>query len=60
MSPLVKLLSSYDLTFDVVGVFPNHLKHIPYLAEKVPDLRIVIDHFAIPPIKEKQMGAWAE
>lgn len=56
----LKILSSYGLTFDVVGVFPNHLKHIPYLAEKVPDLRMVIDHFAKPPIKEKQMGAWAE
>lgn len=56
----LKLLSSYGLTFDVVGVFPNHLKHIPYLAEKVPYLRMVIDHFAKPPIKEKQMGLWAE
>lgn len=56
----LKILSSYGLTFDLVGVFPDHLKHIPYLAEQIPDLRMVIDHFAKPPIKEKQMGAWAE
>ncbi|OPH51920.1 hypothetical protein BC351_34475 [Paenibacillus ferrarius] len=56
----LKILSSFGLTFDIVGVFPNHLKHIPYLAEQIPDLRMVIDHFAKPPIKEKQMGAWAD
>ncbi|MCY9659985.1 amidohydrolase family protein [Paenibacillus chondroitinus] len=56
----LKILSSFGLTFDIVGEFPNHLKHVPYLAEKIPDLRMVIDHFAKPPIKEKQMGAWAE
>lgn len=56
----LKILASYGMTFDVVGVFPNHLKHIPYLAEKVPNLKMVIDHFAKPPIKEKQMGEWAK
>ncbi|MFD0714524.1 amidohydrolase family protein [Paenibacillus sp. GCM10027626] len=56
----LKELASFGLTFDVVAVFPNHLKHVPALAEKVPDLRIVIDHLAKPPIKEKQMGRWAE
>ncbi|MEC0266770.1 amidohydrolase family protein [Paenibacillus anseongense] len=56
----LQILSSFGLTFDIVGVFPNHLKHIPYLAEQIPDLRMVIDHFAKPPIKEKQMGAWAD
>lgn len=56
----LKILDSYGLTFDLVGVFPNHLKHVPYLAEKVPDLKIVIDHFAKPPIKERKMGEWAE
>ncbi|MFC5404113.1 amidohydrolase family protein [Cohnella soli] len=56
----LKVLASYGLTFDLVGVFPNHLKHVPYVAAKVPELRMVIDHFAKPPIKEKGMGAWAE
>jgi L-fuconolactonase len=56
----LRILASYDMTFDVVGVFPNHLKHIPYVAEQVPNLRMVLDHFAKPPIKDKQMGEWAE
>ena len=44
------LLAERDLTFDVVAVFPNHLKHVPTLAEKVPDLMMVIDHLAKPPL----------
>jgi L-fuconolactonase len=56
----LKVLASFGMTFDIVAVFPNHLKHVPYLAEKVPELRMVIDHLAKPPIKDKQMGEWAE
>lgn len=56
----LSILASFGLTFDVVAVFPNHLKHVPYLAEKVPNLRMVIDHLAKPPIREKKMGEWAE
>jgi L-fuconolactonase len=56
----LKLLASYRMTFDVVAVFPDHLKHVPTIAERVPELKIVIDHLAKPPIKEKQMGTWAE
>ena len=56
----LKVLASYNMTLDVVAVFPNHLKHVPYLAEQVPNLKMVIDHLAKPPIKDKQMGEWAE
>lgn len=56
----LKVLASYGMTFDVVAVFPNHLKHVPTLAEKVPELNMVIDHLAKPPIRDKQMGEWAE
>ena len=56
----LRILADYGLSFDVVAVFPNHLKHVPTLAEKVPNLTLIIDHLAKPPIKDKQMGAWAE
>ena len=46
----LKLLVERDLAFDVVAVFPRHLGHIPTLAERVPGLRMVIDHLAKPPI----------
>jgi L-fuconolactonase len=46
----LRLLAAANLPFDVVAVFPNHLKHVPVLAEKIPDLRMVIDHLAKPPV----------
>ena len=56
----LKILAEYGMSFDVVAVFPNHLKHVPTLAEAVPNLTLIIDHLAKPPIKDKEMGAWAE
>lgn len=56
----LRVLASYDLSFDVVAVFPNHLKHVPLLAEKVPGLRMVIDHLAKPPIADRGWEPWAE
>ncbi|WJH33149.1 amidohydrolase family protein [Paenibacillus sp. CC-CFT747] len=56
----LKVLAAYDMTYDVVAVFPNHLKHVPLLAEKVPGLKLVIDHLAKPPIADKGWEPWAE
>ncbi len=55
----LRVLGSYQLSFDIPAVFPNHLVHIPVVAKNVPHLRIVIDHLAKPPIREKQMEPWA-
>ncbi len=46
----LNILARHGLTFDLVAVFPNHLKHTPKLVEKVPNLKIVIDHLAKPPV----------
>jgi L-fuconolactonase len=55
----LKILAVHDIIFEVAAVFPNHLKHVPTLAERVPSLRIVIDHLAKPPIRDKnQMSPW--
>lgn len=56
----LKLFEERDLVFEVVAVFPNHLEHVPTLAEKLPDLKLVIDHLAKPPIKDSVMDDWAE
>ena len=56
----LKIMADYGMSFDVVAVFPNHLKHVPTLAEKVPNLTLIIDHLAKPPIKDRQMGSWAD
>jgi len=55
----LKVLAGFGLTFDVVAVFPNHLKHVPYLAAQVPELRMVIDHLAKPPIMDNGWEPWA-
>ncbi|NBE94248.1 hypothetical protein FE391_46085 [Nonomuraea sp. KC401] len=55
----LRLLAAAGLPFDVVAVLPRHLEHVPVLAERVPGLRMVIDHLAKPPIKEKGWEPWA-
>jgi L-fuconolactonase len=56
----LKVLAEFNMVFELVAVYPNHLKHAPLLCERVPNLTIVIDHLAKPPIREKQMGDWAK
>jgi L-fuconolactonase len=56
----LKVLADHGLIFEVVAVFPNHLKHVPTLAAKVPNLKMVIDHLAKPPIAAKQMSPWSD
>jgi L-fuconolactonase len=47
------------LSFDYVSVKPEHTKNIVTLAQKFPKLKIVVDHFAKPPIAAKEMEPWA-
>src|SRR5258708_13299045 len=56
----LKILAQYSTIFQVVGVFPNHLKYVPVLAQRIPDLKLVIDHLAKPPIAKKQMAPWTD
>lgn len=54
------LLADRGLPFDVVAVLPRHLEHVPWLAERHPTLRLVIDHLAKPPILERGWQPWAD
>ena len=47
------------LSFDYVSVKSEHTKNIVTLAKKFPQLKIVVDHFAKPPIAAKEMEPWA-
>jgi L-fuconolactonase len=47
------------LSLDYVSVKPEHTKNIVALAKKFPQLKIVVDHFAKPPIAAKEMEPWA-
>lgn len=54
------LLAERELCFDAVPVTPEQLENVPVIAEAVPELRIVIDHLAKPPIKEGGWQPWAD
>jgi len=56
----LQMLADRNLTFDVVAVFPNHLKHVPILSEKVPNLKMVIDHLAKPPLEDADRKVWRD
>jgi len=56
----LKVLEKYNLTFDVVAEFPNHLKHVPYIVKQVPNLKIVIDHLAKPPNDTVKIKEWSD
>jgi L-fuconolactonase len=58
----LRALAARGLTFDVVAVFPRHLEHVPVLAQRHPELRIVIDHLAKPPCTRdaEQFRQWRE
>lgn len=51
-------LARRDIPYDLL-LRPPHLPMIPELAERVPGLRMVIDHIAKPPIASGKMEPWA-
>jgi L-fuconolactonase len=54
------VLEAAGVPLDVVAVLPRHLEHVPVLSERHPDLRIVVDHLATPPVGADDGGRWAE
>jgi len=57
------ILAAMGYTFDVVAVFPQHLKHIPTLSERIPTLKMMIDHLAKPPYLShdaRAMATWRD
>lgn len=51
-------LEKRNLSFDYVAIKPEHTKNVPVIAERFPKLRIIIDHFAKPNVKDKQWDDW--
>jgi L-fuconolactonase len=54
----LRILEAANIPFDLVAVLPRHLEHVDYLSEQLPDLRIVIDHLAKPPVKTAETEPW--
>ncbi|PZR33290.1 amidohydrolase [Caulobacter segnis] len=59
LAPAIDVLVAHDLSLDAL-VFTRHLPHLLSLATRRPDLRIVIDHGAKPPIAQDAFDDWAE
>ena len=51
-------LSERGLSYDLL-VHTRHLKHVPVVAESCPDLKLVIDHLAKPPIARNEIKEWS-
>src|SRR5687768_10782951 len=57
----LKMIADANLTYDVVGVLPEHIETILKVAEKVPGLKMVFDHLNQPPIAtNEKFGRWGE
>jgi len=55
------ILVKYNIPYDLVGILNEHLETALKVAEKVPGLRMVIDHLNQPPIStNERFGRWGE
>ena len=55
----LKNLASRGVSYDLL-VHTRHLKHVPRLAESCPELALVIDHMAKPPIARNEIKEWSQ
>ncbi|NLE38676.1 MAG: amidohydrolase family protein [Pirellulaceae bacterium] len=53
------VLERHDLPFELL-FYPKHLRHVPALAAKFPNLKMVINHIAKPAIRDRRHEGWAE
>lgn len=51
------VLEKHRVPFDLL-LFVKHLRHVPTLARRFPDLPLVIDHLAKPRIRERVVADW--
>lgn len=51
------VLEANDVPFDLL-FYVQHLRHVPELANRLPRLRMVIDHLAKPKIKDRVIEDW--
>jgi L-fuconolactonase len=56
---VLRELARRDLAWDIVPVTTGHVDHVCTIAEAVPDLRIVADHLARPPLDTDAWEPWA-
>lgn len=50
-------LAKYQFTYDIL-IYPRHIKNALKFVQLFPDQKFIIDHYAKPFTKEKQMEPW--
>jgi L-fuconolactonase len=58
IAPALDAMAAHGLVFDAL-VLPRHLPRLKTLIARHPDLAVVVDHGAKPPIREKLYEPWA-
>jgi L-fuconolactonase len=51
-------LAAQGIAYDLL-VHTRHLRHLPAVAERCPNLRLVVDHLAKPPIATGEINQWS-
>jgi len=54
----IGILEEFDLAFDIL-IYTKHLAVADEFVRKFPRQRFVLDHMAKPPIRDRQIDAWA-
>ena len=55
----LRTLERHRVSYDLLAC-TRHLKHVPRVAEVCPNLSLVIDHMAKPPVASGEITPWAE
>jgi L-fuconolactonase len=53
----LQTLASHKVTYDLL-VHTRHLRHVKTVAESCPELSLVVDHMAKPPIASGEISEW--
>jgi len=59
LAPAYRALVAHDLVFDALTL-PQHLANLLRLADRHPDMRLVVDHGSKPHIATGEITGWAE
>jgi len=54
----LRILEKHHLAYDLL-IHTRHLKHVKTVAESCPNLRLVVDHMAKPPVASGEVAEWA-
>jgi len=54
----LQMLADANIPFDLVATEPTHLKQAVIVSEKIPSLKIVVDHLAKPEIANRRFEPW--